>query len=207
MIPMARRPRQPLRLLILLLSVLLAAGPVLAASICGTVTDAVSGDPVERAGIFLRTQAGVYTGHHTATAADGGYCLDGLFAGTYTLEVRVDDYVVFLRTGIEVADDISDVPVAANLPAVRLAPPWPNPASASAKMRLTVRRTSPVRLSVFDARGRLLRSWSADALEPGNHDYQWDGLGLDGRPAPSGVYFIQVRSEDQTATRPLVLTR
>ncbi len=194
-------------LLVPVLLILLSPSWTWAASICGMVTDTQTGDPVPRAGIFLRTATGQYTGDHTATALDGHYCLTGLLAGTYTLEVRVDDYVVFYRTNITVADDISDVPVAAILPAVRLAAPWPNPSAGTTKMRLTVRRRAPALLSVYDTRGRLLRSWNAAALEPGQHDYQWDGTGFDGRPAPSGLYLIQVRSLGQTSTRHLVLTR
>ncbi len=198
------------RLRHLLLGVLLitmAASPAHAASICGIVTDALTGDPVLGAGVFLRSAAGVYTGDNTATGADGSYCLSGLFAGTYTLEVLVDDYLVFTRAGIVVADDISDVPVAANLPSVRLNAPWPNPSAGTTKMRLSVRRAVPVLLSVFDARGRLLRSWSAASLEAGDHDYQWDGRDRDGSPAPSGLYLIQVRALDLVSTRHLILTR
>lgn len=196
----------PVLMVAVLLS-LLPAGQAWAASICGTVIDAVSGDPVPQAGIFLRTSAGAYTGDNTATDLSGHYCLSGLLPGTYTLEVRVDDHVVYYRTGIVVADDVSQVPAAVELPRVRLARPWPNPSPGATKMRLDVRRTAPVVLSVYDARGRLIRSWSSPALEPGSHDYRWDGTALDGRPSPSGLYFIQVRSGRESSTRPLVLVR
>ena len=74
-------------------------------------------------------------------------------------------------------------------------------------MQLIVSRSTPVRLSVFDARGRLIRAWAADMLEPGDHFYDWDGQDSHGRSAPSGLYLVQVRSEGQAVTRPLVLTR
>lgn len=202
-----RSLRQIAAIAVPLLLALSAGGTALAAAICGTVTDAISTEPVAGAGVFLRTAGGAYTGDHTSTAADGHYCLSGLVAGTYTLEVRVDDYVVSYRTGIEVADDITDVPVLATVPAVRLAPPWPNPSAGQIKVRVIVQRPAPVRLSVYDARGRLLRAWSAEALSPGDHDYLWDGLGPDGHPVPSGLYLIQVRSQGQAATRSLVLAR
>lgn len=193
--------------LILLLPVLLAGGPLRAASICGTVIDAASAEPVVRAGVFLRTVAGDYTGDCTATDDAGHYCLSGLFAGTYIIEVRVDDYVVCYRTGIEVADDITDVPIEARLPDLLLAPPWPNPSAATVKLHVVVRRSAPVRLSVYDAGGRLMRSWSVAELSSGGHDYAWDACGPDGRPVPSGLYFVQARSGSAIATRSLVVTR
>jgi hypothetical protein len=189
------------------LLVLTASGPLLAGSICGTVTDAVSAEPVAQAGVFLRTAAGAYTGDYAATDVAGHYCLTGLPAGTYTLEVLVDDYVVCYRTGVVVADDVTDVPIPASLPAVRLAPPWPNPSAGAAKLRVVVQRSAPVQLSVYDAGGRLLRTWGAASLDRGDHDFEWDALGSDGRPAPSGLYLVQARSEGLTSTRTLVLTR
>lgn len=190
-----------------LLFALLAAGPLLAASICGTITDASTGEPVAQAGVFLRTPAGAYTGDHAATDASGHYCVDGLAAGTYTLEVRVDDYVVSYRNGVVVADDVTEVPVSANLPALRLALPWPNPSAGVTKLRLVVRRETSVQLSVYDAGGRLLRTWGAETLAGGSHDYEWDACGPDGRPVPSGLYLVQARGEDVSSTRALVLTR
>ncbi len=190
-----------------LLLLLLSAAPLPAASICGLVTDASTGDPVAQAGVFLRTAAGAYTGDHAATDAAGRYCLDGVAAGVYTLEVLVDDYLVAYRNGVEVADDVTDVPLAADLPAVRLALPWPNPSAGATKLRLVVRRDAPVQLSVYDAGGRLQRTWGAATLATGEHDYEWDANGPDGRPAPSGLYLVQARSEGRTSTRALVLTR
>lgn len=204
----SRRPRSPSRRTIPpLLLALLAAGPLSAASICGSVTDATTGDPVAQAGVFLRNVAGDYTGDHAATDAAGLYCLDGLAAGTYTLEVRVDDYVVCYRNGVVVDDDATDVPLAANLPAVRLALPWPNPSAGATKLRLVVLREAPVQLNVYDAGGRLLRTWGAASLAGGSHEYEWDACGQDGRPVPSGLYLVQARSEGRTSTRALVLTR
>ncbi|MFH2054005.1 MAG: carboxypeptidase regulatory-like domain-containing protein [bacterium] len=194
-------------LLVLPTLFLLAAAPGLAASICGTVTDAVTAQPVAQAGVFLRTQAGAYTGDHAATDAAGGFCIDGLVAGTYILEVLVDDYVVAYRTGVEVADDVSNVPLAADLPAARLALPWPNPSNGGVQLRISVTRDTPVTLGVYDLRGRLVRSWSDPAVAPGDHDYLWDGLGADGRPAPSGLYLVRITTPADTHSRPLVLAR
>lgn len=186
---------------------LLAAVPALAGSICGTVTDAATAQPVAHAGVFLRNPAGHYTGDHAATDAGGHYCIGGLAAGSYILEVRVDDYVVAYRTGIEVTDDVSDVPVAADLPAARLGLPWPNPSNGGVQLRVSVTRDTPVTLGVYDLRGRLVRSWADPAVAPGDHDYLWDGLGADGRPAPSGLYLVRITTPADTHSRPLVLAR
>ncbi len=189
------------------LLILLLAAPTLAASICGTVTDDRTAAPVARAGVFLRDAAGAYTGDHTATDDEGRFCLGGLFAGTYTLEVRVDDYLVCWRTGVEVADDITDVPLAADLPALRLLPPWPNPAAGEATLKVVLRQQAPVEVGVYDARGRRLRAWATAAAPAEGIEFTWDGRGPDGRPLPSGLYLVRARSGDATVVRGLVLAR
>ena len=209
--PFLRRSALSPVLAVLALWLAVSAAPALAASICGTVTDADTGLPVARAGVVLRTDAGAYTGDHTATDADGRYCLSGLLPGTYTLEVRVDDYVVFYGTGIEVADDVSDVPVAAHLPAVRLAAPWPNPASGPAKLRVIVARPAPVRLSVYDARGRLTRRLVDESQGAGWQRVAWDGRDDAGHAVANGAYFARLAvdgpSGEEVFTRRVVLLR
>lgn len=82
---------------------LLAAGaglatavPAGAGTLCGTVRDILTDGPVASAGVFLRNLDWSYTGLHAASAADGSWCIDPVPAGTYHLDVRVDDYRIGL---------------------------------------------------------------------------------------------------------------
>jgi len=193
--------------LLVLLGACLVAHPALAGSICGHVQDSQSGGPVALAGIFLRTPAGNYTGDHTATDSQGDYCLEGLTAGTYTLEVRVDDYLAAYINGIVVTDDVSSVPITAHLPPFLVDDPWPNPAFSVVNFRLQVQRRTPLEMRIFDARGRAVRSWTASTLEPGPRSYQWNGRDRNGRPAPTGLYLIRIRAGEYTTSRPFLLTR
>jgi len=70
------------------LSLLFHATAIFAGTICGTVTDAVTGSRVNKAGIFVRTTSGEYTGLYGATDAIGEFCIDEVPAGVYDLEVR-----------------------------------------------------------------------------------------------------------------------
>jgi hypothetical protein len=192
----------------LVLAVVVAsAATAIAGTICGTVTDANTGLPVAGAGIFARYPDGSYAGALATTDAGGAWCLENLAAGTYTLEIRVDDYLTVYRNGIEVTGDLSNVPIAVTRAAVSLDPPWPNPAGEAVKMRVHVTRPAPLDLRVFDLRGRLVRAWTATSLDPGTREYTWDGRDLRGRLAPAGLYVIRMRSSDQLATRSLILTR
>jgi hypothetical protein len=187
--------------------ILVVAAPALAGSICGQVTDSVTSLPVSGAGVFLGDAAGDYLGQYAATDALGGYCFDNLSPGTYSFEVKVDDYRAAFVTGIEVTDDISTVAVSANLPLILFEAPWPNPAVSLINFRLQIRSPLSLELEIFDARGRRVRAWSAGRVEAGPLRYRWDGRDKDGRPAPSGVYFVRVSTQDHLYSRRFLLTR
>ena len=89
----------------------IAASSAVAGSICGTVRDAQTSQPVAQAVVFLFDQLDQYTGRYAGTDLSGHYCIDNIAAGTYTLQVKVDDYiaavvrnvVVQTTTGVDVA--------------------------------------------------------------------------------------------------------
>jgi hypothetical protein len=49
-----------------------------------------------------------------------------------------------------------------------------------------------VRASVYDVRGRLVRTLADHPEEPGSRFLSWDGLDRGGTRAASGLYFIRV---------------
>ncbi len=179
----------------------------LAGTVCGHITDADTGLPVAGTGVFARQSDGAYAGALAVSDAGGDWCIENLPAGTYTLEFRVDNYVTAFVNGVVVADIVSDVPLTLSRTALSFDPPWPNPASSGVKMRLHVSRPTPVELGIYDARGRLVRSWTAGQVDVGTREYFWDGRDTSGRPAPAGLYLARVRSGDALTMRPLILTR
>jgi len=43
--------------------------------------------------------------------------------------------------------------------------------------------------------------------EPGEYIQQWDLMDESGRKAPAGVYFVRLRSENQTLVKTVIVTR
>ncbi len=197
--------------LFVLLLVLLAAGPgagpARGGSICGTVRNAVTTAPIARAGVFVRTQDGQYTGLHGATDEAGFFCIDLVPAGTWDLEIRVDNYQVKYLRGVEVGDGASpvDIELAENI--FSFAPPWPNPARGRTWFRLFVGESGPVRLQVFDLRGRLVRRWTDPAAEPGERLFTWDLRDHEGKVVPGGVYLVRFTGGGSPLDRTVVVVR
>ena len=70
--------------------------------------------------------------------------------------------------------------------------PAPNPSAASALIRFSLPAAGPVRLDVFDASGRRVRSLVDGVRSAGAHEARWSGDTMDGRPVAAGVYFLRL---------------
>jgi len=89
-----------------------------------------------------------------------------------------------------------------------LAPVTPNPFSAEARIRFTLPEAGPVRVEIFDARGRQVRELlSGTVLAAGAHAVAWDGRGAGGEKAAAGLYFVRVTASGGARVTRAVLTR
>ncbi len=88
----------------------------------------------------------------------------------------------------------------------------PNPVSSNATISYTAHdgssglETVPVRLEVFDAAGRLVRTlFRGEARRDRTYERTWDGLSDDGSLLPSGVYFVVLSVRDETLSDKVML--
>jgi hypothetical protein len=185
-----------------LLFALTLCAPALAGTLCGTVRDQSTAAPIARAGIFLRTPAGEYTGLNGATDVAGTFCIASVPAGTYDVEVRVDDYQIAYVRGVVVnATSTSvDLPVNAALD-LRLTP---NPARASSRIAWTMPVAGRARVTITDVTGRVLRTWESASLTAGEHSIHWNFTDRSGRSAGAGVYFIRLETSAGVRQRSLI---
>jgi Carboxypeptidase regulatory-like domain/Secretion system C-terminal sorting domain len=182
-----------------------AATPSFAGSICGTVRDVLTNLPVAQAALFLFDNSSQYTGLYAGTDASGHYCINNIADGTYTLQVRVNDYLVATVSGIDVKTTTGvDVDLH---PRFGLAQPWPNPASSSVTFRLQAPPDSDVDLDVYDVAGRRVYGWHGRASFAGERTIEWNLRDFNGRDLQSGIYFVRLNSADGTLVRRFVRLR
>lgn len=207
MLPMACRPFiAPVTAALLTAAVTVASleGVAGAASLCGTVLDSATQLPLPRAVCFLFDDQGQYTGLHAGTDAQGSYCIDNVAAGTYTLQVRHDDYGTATVTNILVEDVATGVDV--GLDSSLLLRAWPNPSSNRLQIRWRAAGSSKTMLEVFDLAGRRVQSWrSGPADAP--RELIWNLRDWKGRPVANGSYLVRLRSENSQLSRRIVLMR
>lgn len=185
-------------LLVLVFPALVSAG-----TICGTVRDAATHAPIDRAGVFVRHPAGDYTGLYAATDATGAYCVTDVPAGTYDLEVRRDNYLVGYRRNVTVTDGASGVDLEVDGP-TGLGVPFPNPAFTDVTLSFRLAEPGLAQLTVYDLRGRLVQGWESAGMSAGEHTQHWSLFDRDGRRLAPGVYFVRLATGPVTQIRTFV---
>ncbi len=95
-------------------------------------------------------------------------------------------------------------PVPASL---SLFPVAPNPFNPRATIRFALPQAGHVRLSIYDQRGRRVRSLVDGPLPAGEQSAVWDGQDAQGRPAPSGAYIVRLVTQQGTRSSKLALAR
>ena len=83
----------------------------------------------------------------------------------------------------------------------------PNPAPGRASFVLEADRAGPLRMSIVDIRGRLVRRFEDSLATPGTRTVTWDGRDTAGRPLPAGVYLVTLEAGGRSVSSRVSLVR
>jgi len=111
---------------------------------------------------------------------------------TYKIEPSYVSDIVFNTTSID-----NDVQVARSF---KLKGNYPNPFNPSTNINFEIGTAGMVKLSVFDLKGREVRTLVNRNLSPGEYSSIWNGLDNRGQAVSSGVYMYRLTSGEQSAT-------
>jgi hypothetical protein len=84
---------------------------------------------------------------------------------------------------------------------------YPNPFNPLINIRFEIQGYGPVRIEVYDIRGRRIAELTDQQYHVGEHSVEWRGRDSSGRAAPSGEYFFRVEMDGQVETRKAMLLR
>jgi len=79
---------------------------------------------------------------------------------------------------------------------------YPNPFNPSTNIKFTAEETGYIRLTVFDLLGREISVITEGMFKPGTYDFLFDAGDL-----PAGVYFYQLKTDNCTETRKMLLIK
>lgn len=140
----------------------------------------------------------------------GGVTCFGWYIGQRTrLVIGSDGYLYFGTAcdGVYRSATPSRSPTAVEDPGCSILTTWgcaPNPARGASTLTFRLERSSPVQVSVFDVRGRIVAMLANDQhFAPGSHAVPW----IPAQDTPSGVYTYRVRAGDVVRGGRIVLVR
>ena len=143
-----------------------------------------------------------------STAPGSGYELSGaigqlsagpLTGGSYQLK---GGFWSLGGTEVTGVGDRPELPVA-----FRVYPNVPNPFNAQTTIAFDLPSEQRVQMSVYNLSGELVRTLFDAVMPAGRHSMTWAGIGDDGRPLPSGVYWVRTQAEHGRDVRRLVLVK
>ena len=104
----------------------------------------------------------------------------------------------------------TDTPGGETPPARRgffLGPNRPNPFNPETRIPFSLAEPGRATLTVHDLRGRLTAVLFEGEADTGSREAVWGGMDRTGRPAPSGLYFVRLRSGSRIDSRRILLLR
>jgi hypothetical protein len=88
-----------------------------------------------------------------------------------------------------------------------LSGPFPNPVSAALSYSVSLSRASRVKVSVFDAGGRLVRTLVDEVRNAGRHGFRWDAAQQPRGGLRSGAYYLRLDAAGRHETRAFTVIR
>jgi uncharacterized delta-60 repeat protein len=84
---------------------------------------------------------------------------------------------------------------------------YPNPLQSRTAIVFDLDRSRSVRVQLYDAAGRVVRTLTEGSHAGGRHECLWDGTDSKGRRVAAGVYFVQLQDGMQSDRKKLVVLR
>ncbi|UCG93340.1 MAG: T9SS type A sorting domain-containing protein [candidate division WOR-3 bacterium] len=83
----------------------------------------------------------------------------------------------------------------------------PNPVSSATVISYALPTRVRIKLTIYDASGRVVKTLVHDEKEAGYHTVNWDGRDGFGHELPNGIYFYKLEARDFTEMKKMVLIR
>jgi hypothetical protein len=162
---------------------------------------------------FMNNNAGIPTAPsmvHDGNGCQAGknvvYAVPGIWYDACVLGVTGDWVVYAVYRQVNCGAGVDEEIVVSGKAAVLLRPE-PNPFSGETRFRFVLARAEKVSLSIYDVGGSRVATIVEGEFGPGSHTAVWSGLGAEGEPLGSGIYFAEVRTASGRSVQRVVLSR
>jgi YVTN family beta-propeller protein len=83
----------------------------------------------------------------------------------------------------------------------------PNPSAAPVRILYEVEGAGPVRIGLYDAGGRLIKSLTAAPAPGARRELWWDGTNDRGERVPAGIYLMRISARETSCSSRIVILR
>jgi len=180
-------------------------------TICGTVFDSNSLEPIE--------DAVVTVGEFTGVTNENGHYLFSLPEGIYQLTCQHDDYNNFTYT-----EDVVIIPCETTdidfemiqlvgegedpLPLVTaLSSNYPNPFNPETTIKFSLSEEQEIIINVYNIAGQKVKQLISQQLSEGQHSIIWNGTDSNSKSVSSGVYFYKLKTGNFEQTKKMILMK
>jgi hypothetical protein len=84
---------------------------------------------------------------------------------------------------------------------------YPNPFNPSTTIKVYLKTTSQVRISIYNSLGQRVRELVNGQLPAARHLFTWDGRNSNGEKVSSGIYFYQLSTNSFTKVKKMILIK
>jgi hypothetical protein len=84
---------------------------------------------------------------------------------------------------------------------------YPNPFNPSTTIRFSIPNSSHVDVRIYNIKGQLVKTLKNEFMEKGTHTVQWHGDTNNNQKVSSGIYFIRIQNEKNSAVRKTLLLK
>ncbi|MCB0290566.1 MAG: T9SS type A sorting domain-containing protein [Calditrichaeota bacterium] len=82
---------------------------------------------------------------------------------------------------------------------------YPNPFNPTTRIRFTLAEAAPVRITVYDSRGKEVSTLLNQRMNAGTHELSWNGRDRQGQEVGSGVYIYRMESNGFQEAKKMIL--
>ncbi len=83
----------------------------------------------------------------------------------------------------------------------------PNPMRSKTIVHYVLGQKTPVKFSIYNVQGRLIRTLVNEVKNAGTHAVVWNGLDKGGKPVSSGIYFCRLSTDTKEGMKKLIVVR
>ncbi len=126
----------------------------------------------------------------------------------YWLEVREMDGTMTFHGPRMVVYNAGGNPGTPNIPLItELKTIYPNPFNPSATIQYALAKEATVKLTIYNARGQIVRSFAEGDKASGTYNVIWNGMDNFGRECGTGIYYIRMQAGAESFIQKAVLMK